>query len=160
MEELGKYILSVAASAIIVGILSSVIDPKSGTGALVKLVGGLCLTVAVIRPVVNFDFDALLAYSEDFSTEGESAAAAGQDLAREAMGDIIKSETEAYILDKAGLYRADLKVEVNLSDDLIPVPVGVTIRGDISPYGKSQMQSLIESELNIPKENQVWTGTP
>lgn len=160
MEELGKYILSVTASAIIVGILSSVIDGKSASGALVKLVGGLCLTVAVIRPVVNFDFDALLAFSEDFSAEGEIAAAEGQDISRRAMADIIKSETEAYILDKAGTYRAELTAEVILSEDSVPVPVEVTIWGDISPYGKSQMQRIIESELNIPKENQVWTGTP
>ena len=160
METVAKYILSVTAAAIIVGIVSSFADPKSGSGAIIKLMGGLFLTVVAIQPVVNFDFDALTAFSVNPIAEGESAAAEGQELAREAMGDIIKSETEAYILDKARTYRAELEAEVELSDDAVPVPVGVVVRGSISPYAKAQLQDLIEEELNIPKEDQIWTLTP
>lgn len=160
MEQLGEYILSVTSAALILGIVSSVIDPKSSAGALIKLIGGLYLTFVVIQPLARFDLDALTAFTENFAVDGNAVSAGGQELAREAMADIIKSETEAYILDKAGLYRAELSAEVTLSSDPIPVPVSVEIRGSVSPYAKTQLQSIIETELDIPKENQVWIGTP
>lgn len=160
MESFRSYILSVTAAALILGIVSSIVDPKSSAGGLVKLIGGLYLTFVVIQPLANFDFDAVDDFWLAFSVDGRAVSTAGENLAKDAMADIIKAETEAYILDKAGLYRAEISADVTLSDDDIPVPVSVTIRGNISPYAKAQLQSAIETELDIPKENQVWIGTP
>lgn len=160
MEALRSYILSVTAAALIFGIVSSFVDPKSSAGGLVKLIGGLYLTFVAIQPLANFDFDALEDFWQIISVDGRAVSTAGENLAKDAMADIIKDRTEAYILDKAGLYRAEISAEVTLSDDEIPVPVSVTIRGNISPYAKARLESTIETELDIPKENQVWIGTP
>jgi hypothetical protein len=47
---------------------------------------------------------------------------------------------------------------VTLSDELPPVPVEVRLSGDISPYIKTRLQSILEDDLGISKENQIWTG--
>ncbi len=114
----------------------------------------------VILPLPRLDFDDLTAFARDFAVVGEAVSADGQELAREAMGDIIKSRTEAYILDKAGLYHAQITAEVRVSGEEVPVPASVTIRGNISPYAREALERLIATDLGIPKEGQQWIGTP
>lgn len=156
MEQLGKYILSVTAAAAVTGILSGLSDPKSGIGALLKLIGGLFLAFTVISPVAKLDFESLTAFAESYSSEAAAAAAVGENIRSDAVADIIKSRLEAYILDKAGMYQAELTVEVVLSQEDESVPEGVTLRGSVSPYVKGQLQRMIEEDLGIPKENQEW----
>ncbi len=157
---MGDYILSVTAAAMVLGIVSAVLDSKSTAGALVKLIGGLYLTFVIIQPLARFDFDRLFSFAQSFSVQGQTASTQGQELARDTMAGIIKSQTEAYILDKAGLYRAELNADVTLSSGEIPVPASVTIRGSASPYARGQLQKLIEEDLDISKEDQLWIGMP
>lgn len=159
MAQLGKYILSVTAAAIIVGILTSLLDKKSGSAALMKLIAGLFLTFTAIAPIAKLDLSGLSSFVSGFESDGYAASADGEKLARGAMGDIIKNETEAYIMNKAKTYRAELTVEVTLGQtDGIPVPAGVTVAGHVSPYAKAQLQQVMEEELGISKENQRWIG--
>ena len=72
------------------------------------------------------------------------------------MADIIKAETEAYILDKASQLNVELSVEVTIDEENIPT--AVTLSGEVSPYARRQLQEIIESDLGIAKENQRWTG--
>lgn len=160
MDQVASYILCVTVSAILVGVLSALTDPKTGTGGVFKVIGGIFLLIMTIQPLVGFRFDALSTYADQSILEGEAAAQIGKEYTQEAMASIIREETCAYILDKAGLYRAEIQVEVTLSDEEIPVPASVTIRGNYSPIAKSELESLIDSELGVPKENQTWIGTP
>ena len=83
-------------------------------------------------------------------------AAMGENLARDSMADIIKEETEAYILDKAADLHANLRVEVAVGEDNLPA--AVTISGEASPYARRQIQAMIANDLGISKENQKWIG--
>ncbi len=160
MERLGSYVLTVTAAAILAGILSSFLDKNTTSGALVKMAAGLFLLFAVLGPVAGWNPANLTDFTAGLTSDGDQAAAEGENLAREAMGDIIKSEAEAYILDKASVYRADLTVQIELAQqNSIPVPESVTIEGRISPYAKMQLQQLIEEQLGISKENQQWIGS-
>ena len=80
----------------------------------------------------------------------------GENLARDSMAEIIKSETEAYILDTARSLQAEVTVEVSVNEE--NVPDSVTVSGAVSPYVRRQLQRIIESDLGIAKENQKWTG--
>ena len=88
--------------------------------------------------------------------DAEDAAAMGENLARDSMADIIKEETEAYILDKAADLHANLRVEVTVGEDNLPA--AVTISGEASPYARRQIQAMIANDLGISKENQKWIG--
>ena len=72
--------------------------------------------------------------------------------------EIITDKTCAYILDKAETLRAQLTVQVILSDEELPVPERIYLTGQASPYARSMLQRLIEEELGVPKERQIWTG--
>ena len=80
----------------------------------------------------------------------------GENLARDSMADIIKEETEAYILDKAADLHANLRVEVAVGEDNLPA--AFTISGEASPYARRQIQAMIANDLGISKENQKWIG--
>ena len=88
--------------------------------------------------------------------DAEDAAAMGENLARDSMADIIKEETEAYILDKAADLHAHLRVEVAVGEDNLPA--AVTISGEAAPYARRQIQAMIANDLGISKENQKWIG--
>ena len=156
MAGIGRYVLSIITASVIVAILSSIFDGKGAVAGIVKLACGLFLTFVVISPLVNLDFSVINDYLENFTVEGLEVAAGGENLACEARCDIITSEVQAYILDKGGSYGANLDVEVVLDRDNIPV--SVTLKGNISPYAKIQMTRVIEEDLGISKEQQIWIG--
>lgn len=154
MESLGRYVISVIAAAMVLGILKGFLNEKSGASSLLQLMGGLFLAFTLLSPAADFDFSGLSGFMNAFSVDAEQAAAYGENLARDELETIIKNRVEAYILDKATAFQAELSVEVTLDDT--QVPESVWLQGDISPYGKRQLQKMMEEDLGIAKENQRW----
>ena len=145
----------ISASAI-VAILCTFFGDKGGVSEILKVICGIFLTLVVINPLVKLDFSAVLNYLEYVNIEGMEAASAGENMAREAEGDIIKSRVQAYILDKADSCGVQLDVEVILDQDNIPV--SVELSGRISPNAKAQISEMITENLGITKEHQLWIG--
>ena len=158
MDWLREYVISVAAAAIIVGILMNLTSGKDTSGVLLRLIAGLFLAFTVIRPIAGLDIGNIGTYFTALSEDGTAAVTEGENLARDAYCSYIKSQTEAYILDKAEGYGAELTVEVYLNEGDKVVPAGVRLRGNVSPYGKACLQNMMEEELGILKENQLWIG--
>jgi hypothetical protein len=73
------------------------------------------------------------------------------------MAEIIKHRTAAYILQRAQELHVHLDIEVVLSADDIPVPEKVFLSGTVAPFAKKQLQQIIEQDLGIAKECQIWT---
>ena len=158
MEVIRQYIVSVAAAAILCGILCCLLGNKGGSGTLIKLIAGIFLALIVIKPLAQIELGDFPAFAAEFGNEAEAAAASGKEITQKAISDIIKAETEAYILDKAESLNAHLTVDVTLSSDLPPAPVSVRLTGAVSPYAKARLESILENDLGISKENQIWTG--
>lgn len=157
MEVLRQYVISVVAGAIVCGIAMGLLPKGTGRTAL-KMLCGLILSLCVLRPVVKGDFLDRIRFDDLLFDEARRTAALGEEYSARAMRDIIKSETEAYILDKAQSLGARIMAEVSLSADVPPVPAGVRITGNLSPYARYQLTEYICRELGISKENQVWTS--
>ena len=85
------------------------------------------------------------------------AIESGQNMAAESLTASIKAQTESYILEKAKTLDMQIRVEVKMSNDQIPVPCSVTLTGSASPYAKKQMTNMIVNDLGITEENQKWT---
>ena len=151
MEALRQYVISVVAATMLCGIVVRLFPNGSGK-QMGKLICGLFLAYTVLSPISRVDFSKL----PDFSLRCMDAAAMGENLARDSMADIIKEETEAYILDKAADLHANLRVEVAVGEDNLPA--AVTISGEASPYARRQIQAMIANDLGISKENQKWIG--
>lgn len=156
MEGVREYLLTVTCAALLCGILCTLADEKQTGGALVKLLCGVFLSLTMILPLPRVRLTQINLSDWEIGREGEAAAETGLEYARQAKMQIIKTKTEAYILDKASLYELNLTVEVTVSDGDTPVPEAVVLRGQVSPYAKGQLQRMMETELGIPKEKQRW----
>lgn len=159
MEALGQYILSVTAIALLCGVVSGIVR-SGGAKEVIRLLCGLILAFAVIRPLAHVNLKDLEEGSFPFAQEAEAMAAGGEEMARQALAEGIKAECEAYILDKAAAMDAAPQVEITLSQDEPPIPVAAAIRGSVSPQVQSQLATILETDLGIAKENQLWTGEP
>jgi len=152
MEELRQYVLSVVAAGLILGILKGI----SGNHVLMNLAGGLFLTFVIVQPLANFDFSAMTDYIESFAVDGKETSAIGDALRDEAYRSVIKAETEAYILDKAESLGVVLTVSVTLDENAVPDTA--SLQGPLSPYAKARLEQMMQEELGISKENQLWIG--
>lgn len=153
---MGKYLLSVVGAALLCGIVTNLLGEKGAMGAAVKLLAGIYMTLTIITPWGDLRLDELSQLKDQITADGERITLSGQNATRDAMAESIIANTRTYILDKAETFGAELTVEVMLDDSTIPVPCGVRIRGSISPYNREKLSSIIQRDLGIPTEAQIW----
>ena len=152
MDAIRSYLLSVTAAALVCGIVSSFAG-KGNLSKICKLLCGIFLAAAVLKPVVDIKLGDIYAFTDTLTVSGDLAVSQGEKFAADEMNRIIKQKTEAYILDKAKTLGAEISVEVTLNDY---VPVGVTVVGEVSPFVRSSLSTSIAQELNISPEEQIW----
>lgn len=158
MVWIRSYILRLVCAGIFCGIINSLAGKKGALGATVKLMTGIFMIFCMVSPWMNLQIGDISSYFGDMSADASSVVVSGEKDAQEALKAIIKSKSEAYILDKAKSFRAELNVEVRVDGSELPVPCAVVIGGSISPYGKKQLSAIITDDLGIALEDQVWTG--
>lgn len=157
MDGVREYLVGVAAAAILCGTVNSLIGTKGTVGVTIKLLSGLLMLLAVIRPLTTISVDGFFSWTEDINADGMDIAASGELLAEDAYKDCIIKQTEAYILEEAKALGCDLTVEVVLADGDTPVPYRVRIAGEISPYAKQKLTTILSDTLGIQREEQIWT---
>lgn len=150
------YILSIIATAIISAIIKTLVGKKSTTGKIAGLLCGIAIAIAVIKPLRDIKFYNIPSYLHSISLDADKYIQAGTDAAEKSVANSIKSQTEAYILDKAARMGLDISVEVELDGNCGNVPVGVMITGKLSPYAKEVLSSFLQNDLGIAKEKQQW----
>ena len=116
------------------------------------------MAFVVISPLKQIRLGDYIGFYDSFLYDAQAASAIGEQQTEDALADIIKQRSEAYILDKAQAMGVNLDVEITLSRDDLPVPVSARIGGTVSPFIKLRLQRLLTEELGIAKENQLWTG--
>lgn len=158
MDGIRAYIFSLTATAMLCGLLVSLLGEKGTVASIGKMLVGIILVIATVRPLLQIRIDGWNDWLGDISAEAGNAVAIGEQMARDAESDIIKSRVEAYILDKAGDFGTEISVEVFLNSDNPPQITEVRIYGAVSPYVKQRLVQIMERDLNIAKENQIWTG--
>ena len=97
-------------------------------------------------------------FSYAIESEAKRYAAEGASSSQSAMEAIIMERTRTYILNIAESMGLMITVEVALNGENPPIPESVRITGEVSPYDKLRLEEIIAENLNIPKENQTWTG--
>ncbi len=155
MDALLQYILTIISATIICMIVLSFTDKKSAMYTIIKFLSGIFLIITLITPFRDKD---LMDFSDIFSrfeSDSDVYVQMGEDYARQEKEVFIKEQVTAYILDRAKAMDVDIEIEVCLKEDLSG-PEVIYIAGNISPYKKEQLQSLITSDLGITKENQIW----
>lgn len=154
MTVLRNYVIRVVCAAIVCAVITSV-DPKGRSSGIIKLICGLFLAFTFLQPMgqLSLEFDVPF---DGIQEDAASFSSLGEECAKQSLAQVIKEEAEAYILDKAASLNIQVKAQITLSDDPIPLPVGSRICGQLSPYARAQLEHILEDELGIAKENQQW----
>lgn len=155
MQQLGQYVVTLTASAIICGILLSFFS-EGPLRMQLQVVCGVFLTVTALAPLTRISLPDLTGASQAYLSEGQLLAVRGEKLARDEMLGRIKQATETYILDKAASMGAVVRPEVELDD--AGNPVSVSLQGSCSAGQRQQLGAAITNDLGIPEEDQQWTG--
>lgn len=154
MAALGTYIVSVSAGAILCGIILAVV-PEGGCRNTIRLLCGVFLTLTALSPVKELQLPDWEGYMTAYLQEGEQLAELGQDRASNTLEELIKQQTQSYILDKASRLGFSPDVTVALEEG---IPKTAIIQGDYNDQQKSAMERILTEELGIAKECQQWIG--
>ena len=156
MSGIKAYVFRIVIAAIVCGIASSLLKEKTASGKMVNLLCGITMAITLLSPFVSISFQNITSFYSGISYDAAQYVNDGKMAAQESIADIIKSQTEAYILDKANSLGLQITVEVELDDSNNSVPCGAVITGAVSPYAKGSLEAYMQEQLGIPKENQQW----
>lgn len=156
MDAVKTYLLSVLGAAMVCAIVNR-FTGKSPNETVIKMTSGVFLLLTVLQPFAANDPVRWNSFPINFESKAAAAVQQGEAERQSAMSEFIKEKTTAYILQKARTFHANVTVEISLTDESIPIPKSVRISGNISPYAKQQLQDMLEKELGIAKEHQIWT---
>ena len=152
MECFRQWLLGVVACSLAVTI-STRLAGEGKTGGLVRFTGGLLLLCAMLRPLAQLELP-----EAGWNMGGYRAAVAQLELElrgeREiTLSDSISERLASYIEDKAGSLGMEVRATVAMElRNNVPVPVGVTLRGEYS----AELADYVERELGIAQEKQTW----
>lgn len=157
VENIGQYILSVIAAAVVCSSVIAFIGSKGSLGPIIKMVCGVFLLFTAVAPWARIQLNELIDFTDAINVASMDAVETGEGMAKDAASAIIKSRCEAYILDKAADLGLTITADVILDNQDLPEPCAVQIVGAASPYARSRLMQYIANDLGIPEEAQKWT---
>ena len=153
MDGVRSWLLGIVLTSLAGG-LARQLAPQGKEQAMVRLVSGLLLALAILRPLAGSGWDGLEIAAGSFSLQSGEQAEIYRKNQQEALSAIIAEKTEAYILDKANRLGLEctVRVSVEAGESGIPLPASATIRGAYSP----ELAECMEEEVGIPAQKQFW----
>lgn len=155
MAQIYKFIFQVICCAFICAILNRLLA-ETRFQPIIKLVGALVLTLMIIQPILNYDFGQQLSLDLPLVEDAAYYRNIGEEEAQRILQQRIKEELETYILAEAKERHADITVDVIIGEENLPEKI--YLYGKVSPETRNDLGSFLESNLSVPKENQIWTG--
>lgn len=155
MEFLKSWLLGVTAAALAVS-LAQALTPEGTVKKVGKLVCGLVLLLAVVRPVAAVDPAALIS---DWAGPGGLSQTGAGESGKEALKILIAQKTGAYIVDKGqslGCQVTEAAVTAAVDASGWPVPHSVRITGRWTEEGRQALSRAVEEDLAIPGERQSY----
>ena len=156
MELIRTWILSVTVSAVIISVADSLM-PDGAVKKVGKLTGGLILMLGILQPIVTMDYDDLYDMVNAFPV----GSIWQEDLEESVSAPLktgIEAQLAAYIADEAAALGADCTAEVlcRTDENGVPIPVGVTVTGKLTPTQRAALSQTLTGELGIPPEQQTF----
>ena len=154
MTFLREWLLGVTAAALAIALAQS-LTPEGTVKKVGKLVGGLVLLLAVVKPIAQVDPAALTGL---WTASGYETQAAAQ-RSEEVLKILIAQKTGAYIVDKGqslGCRVTEAQVTVAGDDSGWPIPWSVVVKGDWTLEQKEELSRTITEELAIPSARQLF----
>ena len=114
------------------------------------------MALTILSPLTGIDPERWNVSFSDFGDDAQAVVEDAKLAVQKELATDIKARTEAYILDKAGALELDIDVLVTVGEGAIPIPAGVEVLYSGSESKRLQLQTVIEEDLDISKENQRW----
>ena len=156
MDLVRDYVLSVVAAAIIGTLALSITNKNRTYCSVIRLLVGVFLSVTIVAPLAKVQLHELSLQLNNISGSGSEYVLKGCEISRSATADIISEQVAKYILNKAEELGMSVDVSVNMSNENELKPQSVHIRGTTTPYAKAKLRNILENELEIEEENQIW----
>ena len=154
MDGIRQYLISVIAAAVICGTVNGLIGQKGSVGSAIKFLCGIFMTITALSPLVQMHIPDEAYFWNAIQADGQIASAEGELVADKMKSEIITTQMQAYILDKAKSLDLSVTAEVMLNNDLLPSRV--VIRGSAAPYAKKMLKNMIIEDFGISEECLEW----
>ena len=152
---LGKWAVSLAGGAVLCAICLE-LSPEGQVKGVQKTLCGMVMALALLSPVLQFDFDAYAANLAKYRIQAQEITGSADSLRQNFSKAYIEEQCQAYILDKARLSGAivtGVKVETRWVGEGVWIPVSAEIQGEYH----DTLAALIEGDLGISRDKQVWS---
>lgn len=158
-EAIRSWLLTMTGVALLTTIVSFFASSGSMKRVL-KLIGGVAMAIALLSPLLKFDFSAYAASLQLYDGDIAWNSAAVEETEKRLNRTIIESECSAYILDKAaqlGVPLSDAQVAVQWSaTDGVWYPSAATLTLASGAEPSAALTDMIEADLGISSEQQKW----
>lgn len=154
MESIRAYVLSVTATAALCSLATRIVGQKGTSAGVIRMICGMIMACAVIRPLGTITIPRLSEYWDDLDRQVWAVVASGEEQTDDLIRGRITEATVTYVQDKASTLGASLSIQVVLDDHHVPVQIELT--GEISPSAKLELGQIIQNDIGIRKEDQIW----
>ncbi len=157
-EILRTWVLRLTGTAIISSAATALV-PEGKTKKSVKFVCGVAAMLALLSIVSDFSYEGFSSYMADYRQKAYEISSEAEEQTKMSERLIIEKQCEAYILDKAdelGAYVPEISVRAEWDTNGYWYPVSAELTAEVLPEVKQQLSYIIEADLGIEKDKQVW----
>ena len=158
-ELLRNWILGLTAAAFLTAIAMA-LTPKGRARAATGLTAGLVTIVALLAPLMEFDYFAYAGNVEEFELSLDIRVQEMEAAQERLRARIISERIEAYILDKAesvGLSDLYIRVETARQPDGWHYPYAARLYGTYTAEQRRTLETYLAETFGIPRERQIWS---
>lgn len=159
MSLFRTYLMGIVSAAMVVA-LAQALTPEGAVKKIGRLVGGIVLLLAVVKPLTGLFNDGKTVPVADWLAPPVQAEEDGE---QAVLKELIVQRTAEYIEDKGHTLGVNCTAQVTVAEGEggWPQPWSVEIVGSWTGEGRSALEKTIEEELAIPAERQsFWEETP
>lgn len=158
-EALRGWIIGLVGAAMVTAVAMTV-TPEGKVKKIVSLVCGLMTVVALLKPLVGFDYTNFSKYLTQYKNDADAFSSEIESENENLKRQIIEDKCQAYILDKGKtLGITDLAVTVTATrgedGNWYPTSAALTTNADTEARGK--LEESIEEDLGLPPEELSWS---
>lgn len=154
MSWFRTYLMGVVSAAMVVA-MAQALTPEGAVKKIGRLVGGIVLLLAVMKPLVGLSADGKTVPVADWLAPPTQAEEEGE---QAMLKELIVQRTAEYIEDKGHALGVDCTARVTVAEGEggWPQPWSVEVVGSWTGEGKNALAKTIEEELAIPAERQSF----
>ncbi len=150
MGEVRQYFLQIVAVCMIAAIGNSIVKNQL-IAKVIQLVSGILILLVVIAPLSKVDISALSGIiDEQLQTKVDTDQFHAQFQLQ------VQKATEEHVERIAEEMGIEIRAEVTVSEDEVPVPIGIRLFGETTTAQMLELSEYIEQQLGIPIAQQIW----